>query len=209
MRAMGTSYDLADGEFLVRLARVTIETYLRTGRGRKVPADTPEKLKKKAGVFVTLSTYPDHDLRGCIGYPEPIMPLVEATMDAAISAATRDPRFPPVTASEMDRTLVEVTILTPPEPIQVDDPREYLERVEIGRHGLTIEKGFHRGLLLPQVPVEYGWDTEEFLAHTCMKAGLLPDAWCDPDTKICRFEGRVFQEKEPKGQVEEKGLKRC
>jgi hypothetical protein len=206
---METTYQLEDGRFLVELARRTIEIYFESGKTIEPPGDTPDKLKERAGVFVTLSTYPSHDLRGCIGYPEPVMPLVEATIRAAISASTNDPRFPPVSSAEMDKILVEVSILTPPVEIHVDDPREYPEKVEIGRHGLTVEKGFHRGLLLPQVPVEWGWDAEEFLANTCMKAGLMADCWLDGATKIHRFEGRVFQEKEPRGEVEEKVLKGC
>jgi len=203
------TYDLDDGRFLVRLARQTIETYLETGRKPAPPEDTPAKLREEAGVFVTLKTFPSHELRGCIGYPEPIMPLVEAAMDAAISAATRDPRFPNVVRDEMENITVEVSILTPPEPIRVADPREYPREVEVGRHGLTVERGFNRGLLLPQVPVEYGWDAEEFLSHACMKAGLLADCWLDEGTRICRFEGRVFQEREPGGEVVEVKMKTC
>lgn len=202
-------YDQVDGEFLVVLARRTIETYLKDGIVIEVPEDTPDKLNKEAGVFVTLHTYPAEDLRGCIGYPEPVMPLVKATIQAAISAATKDPRFPRVRASEMDSTVVEVSVLTPPELMKVDEPRGYLERIEIGKHGLIVERGYARGLLLPQVPVDQGWGTEEFLSYTCMKAGMVGDCWHDKETKIYRFQGMVFQEVEPRGEIMEKELKSC
>lgn len=202
-------YSLEDGAFLIRLARKAIETYLESGKVISPPRDAPEKLKQKAGVFVTLETYPEKDLRGCIGYAEPIFPLAEAVVKAAISAATEDPRFPPALLGEMDSTLVEVTILTPPELIAARHPKEYLSAIEIGKDGLIVERGLNRGLLLPQVAVEEKWGREEFLAYTCMKAGLLSDAWCDPATRVYKFQGRVFLETEPKGKVVEKKLKAC
>jgi hypothetical protein len=203
------TYSLDDGVFLVRLARKAISEYLSRRKTINPPEDTPKKLKSKAGVFVTLETYPAKDLRGCIGYPEPLMPLVEATIKSAISAATQDPRFPPVLENEMKRILVEVSILTPPKLIEVDSPKEYLSKIEIGRDGLIVERGFHRGLLLPQVPVDEGWDREEFLSHTCMKAGLMPDSWYDKGTKVYKFEGIVFAETEPEGKVVQRVLRPC
>ena len=116
--------DLKSGEFLVRLARAAIEEYLRSGNVISPPADTPPHLFEKRGVFVTLKTFPAKELRGCIGFPEPIMPLVDATIEAAISAATKDPRFYPLSPRELDRVVVEVTVLTPPEPLNVP-PKGY------------------------------------------------------------------------------------
>ncbi|MEE8168112.1 MAG: TIGR00296 family protein [Candidatus Hydrothermarchaeales archaeon] len=200
-------YAIEDGSFLITLARQTIERYLESGEFVSEPQDTPEKLREKAGVFVTLQTYPTKALRGCIGYPEPVLPLVEATIKAAISSATGDPRFPSLLRDELDKTLIEVSILTPSELIQVSSPKDYLTEIEIGKHGLIAEKGFNRGLLLPQVPVDEGWGIEEFLSHTCVKAGLLPDSWYDEDTKIHRFSGIVFSEVEPGGEVVERSLK--
>ncbi len=202
-------YSLEDGAFLVKLARSAIEKYLENGKLIVPPKNAPEKLKEKAGVFVTLETYPKKDLRGCIGYPEPVMPLVEAIIRAAVSAAVQDPRFPPILRGELESTLVEVSVLTPPELIKVKSPKEYLQKIEIGQHGLTVERGFNRGLLLPQVPVDENWGKEEFLSYTCMKAGLPPDCWCDEGTKIYRFSGIVFCEVKPKGEVVEKKLKKC
>ena len=202
-------YTLEDGRYLVRLARRAIEVYLRERKELAVPEDVPEKLRKKAGVFVTLETYPAHELRGCIGYPEPIYPLVEATIKAAIAAATQDPRFYPLSPEELEHCTIEVSVLTPPKLLKVSSPREYPEKIEVGRHGLIVERGFARGLLLPQVPVDEGWSTEEFLSHTCMKAGLMPDCWLDEGTKIYTFEGIVFAETSPGGEVVERALKRC
>lgn len=200
-------YDHSDGLFLIKLSRRAVEEYL-TARSRvAVPRDTPKRLRGNAGVFVTIETYPAKSLRGCIGYPEPVMPLAEATIRAAISAATEDPRFPPIHLEELAKSIVEISILTPPELVRVASPSEYLEKIEIGRHGLIAERGPYRGLLLPQVAVDQRWDVEEFLSHTCMKAGLMPDSWCGDDVAISRFEGRVFAEMEPMGAVEARKLR--
>ncbi len=199
-------YTIEDGEYLVKLARRAIEVYLTSARVISVE-DAPEKLKKKAGVFVTLETYPHRELRGCIGFPEPIYPLAEGTVKAAIAAAVQDPRFPPMQhRAEMNSITVEVSILTPPEEIEVESPREYPSKVVVGRHGLIVEKGSARGLLLPQVAVEQGWDAEEFLTYTCLKAGLPADCWLDEDVKVYRFEGIVFREEKPYGRVVEEKL---
>ncbi len=196
------------GEFLVRLARNAIEEYLRNRREIEPPRETPEKLWEKMGVFVTLTKHnaPKHvALRGCIGFPMPIYPLVKATIKAAIYAAVDDPRFPPVRESELDDLTVEVSVLTPPELIE-GPPEERPRRIKVGRDGLIIEKGIYSGLLLPQVPVEWGWDEEEFLAQTCWKAGLPPDCWLDEDTKVYRFTAEIFEEERPRGPVRRKPL---
>ncbi len=202
-------YTIEDGRYLVSLARRAIETHLREGVELPPPEDAPRKLREKAGVFVTLEEYPGHELRGCIGYPEPVYPLVEATIKAAISAATQDPRFPPLTLEELGHCTVEVTVLTKPELLVVESPREYAGKIEVGKHGLIVERGLAKGLLLPQVPVDHAWSVEEFLSHTCLKAGLLPDCWLEEGTKIYTFEGRVFAETSPGGEVVQRSLRRC
>lgn len=199
-------YEVEDGAFLIKLARETIENVLREGGAPSLPEDAPEKLKENAGVFVTLETYPEKDLRGCIGYPEPSLPLVEATSKAAVSAATEDPRFPPLLEGELEQTLIEVTVLTPPELIEVASPKDYAKSIEIGRDGLIIEKGFNRGLLLPQVPVDQNWSREDFLSYACMKAGLTADCWLDEDTNVYKFSGIVFTEVKPYGEVKERNI---
>jgi uncharacterized protein (TIGR00296 family) len=194
---------LAEGKLLVKTARQTIETYLREGKLPPAPK-VPPKFKEPRGVFVTLTR--GKELRGCIGHPMPTMPLIDALMDSAVSAATRDLRFPPVEPDELSEIEVEVSVLTEPELIKVKDPREYPKSITIGKDGLIVERGWHAGLLLPQVPVEWEWDSEEFLSHACMKAGLPPDAWLDKDVKISKFSAQVFREKKPGGEVEEHKL---
>ena len=185
---------LEDGEKLVRYARKVIENHVRGKESEEM-----ENFEEKMGVFVTLNTYPDKMLRGCIGIPEPIMPLKKAIKEAAISAC-HDPRFPDVRENEVDNIVVEVTVLTPPRVIKCK-PEEYEKNIKVGRDGLIVERGYYKGLLLPQVPVEYGWNVEEFLRHTCMKAGLPMDAWKDEGTRIYKFQGEIFAEEEPRGRI--------
>jgi hypothetical protein len=193
---------LEAGTYLVRLARRAIETKLQTGETIK-PTDANEKLRQPSGVFVTLNKLEgeEHSLRGCIGLPYPTMPLADAIVDAAISAATGDPRFRPVSAREMGSIVVEVSVLTPPENIKVQRPQQYPERIEVGKDGLIVSCGQRRGLLLPQVPVEWDWDAEEFLTQCCMKAWLPPDAWLTPGTEVSKFSAIIFTEEAPRGAV--------
>ena len=174
------------GQLLLTIARKNILHFLDTREMLSIN-DTPPEFKEKRGIFVTLKK--QGTLRGCIGYPEPVYPLLDALLDAAVSAAVRDPRFPPVTAPEMGDITIEVTVLTTPEEI-VPDP----ENVTIGKDGLIAEKGIFKGILLPQVPVEWGWDAEEFLCQVCIKAGLPPDCWLDKKTTIYTFQGQIFAE---------------
>ena len=194
---------LNEGKNTVKFARNIVEQYVRNKTIS--PSDLKGFFEEKQGVFVTLHTFPKHDLRGCIGIPIPVMTLREAIIESARSA-TRDPRFSPLKEKELDNIIIEVTILTKPELIKVNQPQEYVSNIEIGKDGLIVEQGFYKGLLLPQVPVEQGWNKEEFLSHTCMKAGLLPDAWFEESTKISKFSGQIFTEIEPRGEIEEKSL---
>jgi uncharacterized protein (TIGR00296 family) len=191
-----------EGKKAVKLARKAIETYLAE---KKVIGDRYSGVfEQKRGVFTTLTKH--GMLRGCIGFPYPIKRLDEAIIESAIAAATDDPRFPPVRLEEMDEIIVEVTVLTPPEKLNVK-PTELPKHVEIGKHGLMVKRGYYSGLLLPQVAVEYGFDPEEFLAQTCMKAGLPPDCWLVEGTEVYRFEGQIFKEVEPRGDIVEVDLK--
>ncbi|RLI05469.1 TIGR00296 family protein [Candidatus Bathyarchaeota archaeon] len=205
------SFELTDEEgiFLVKLARESIVEYLKTKRKKEPPSETPEKLKVKCGVFVTLNTVTGgkKNLRGCIGYPEPILPLVEATIDSAINSAVGDPRFPPVSLEEMNQVVVEVSVLTPLQLIKVEKPQEYPKKIKVGVDGLVVEHGWNKGLLLPQVPVEWGWSEEEFLSNCCLKAGLPPDFWLLPKTKVYKFQAIIFEEEEPDGKIVRVGLK--
>lgn len=189
-----------EGRTAVKLARKTIESFLSEERLSE-PQELGFKLspvfREKRGVFVTLTE--NGLLRGCIGHPFPDSTLEEAIIDSAISAATRDPRFPPVGEDELDDIVVEVTVLTPPEKINAP-PKELPNRIEIGRHGLIVKQGYCQGLLLPQVAPENNMDSIDFLSHTCLKAGLSPDAWLK-GAEISCFEGQIFKEKEPQGEV--------
>ena len=191
-----------EGGFLVGLARTSIEAAL--GSSEKVTLDgVSEKLRIPCGVFVTLNKVEgsSHSLRGCIGFPYPVKPLADAVAEVAVSAALRDPRFSPVSKAEMDSVVIEVSVLTPPELLSVERPDQYPSLIEIGRDGLIVARGQNRGLLLPQVPVEWGWDAEEFLTQSCLKARLQPDAWLLPGTEISRFKAIIFSEDEPREEV--------
>ena len=200
-----TSFTITDkeGYFLVRLARNAVEEHLKDGTILSPPKETPLKFMERLGVFVTLNKMKGRikELRGCIGFPYPTHPLVRAVIEAAIEAATRDPRFYPVSRSELNNIIFEVSILTFPQLIEVKDPREYPSKISIGRDGLIVERGYAKGLLLPQVPVEWGWNEEEFLCQCCMKAGLMPDCWLLKGTKIYKFSAVIIEELEPKGKV--------
>jgi len=204
------SFDLTleEGKLLVSLARKAVETYLKTRETIKPPSNIPEKLKEKCGVFVTINIVRNghKELRGCIGYPYPTEPLINAVIDSAISSATRDPRFYPMSIEELDQAVFEVSVLTPPELVKVEKPSEYPSKIKVGRDGLIVERGFFKGLLLPQVPVEWNWDEEEFLCQCCIKAGLPPDCWLLEGTKIYKFQAIIFEEVSPKGEIVRKEL---
>lgn len=196
---------LEQGTAIVRYARSVISSSFGHAE-----ADVPENLKniftEKRGTFVTLEKHPSGRLRGCIGIPEPVMPLGKAVKDAALSAAWGDPRFNRLDERELEGITVEVSILTKPAVIEVDEPSQYVDNVKIGRDGLIVDNGFLNGLLLPQVPVEQGWDVEEFLSQTCVKAGLSPDSWLAGKVKIFSFSAQVFSEQAPNADIVEKKL---
>ena len=200
---VGFEFSREEGVFLVGLARAAIERALLSEE-MPIPCDFSEKLMRKYGVFVTLNKqdWGSHCLRGCIGLPYPVKPLTEAVIDSAVSAALNDPRFPPVSLEEMDSIIVEVSILTPPKELGVETQKVIPDRVEVGVDGLIVSRGNQRGLLLPQVAVDWGWYAEEFLTQCCLKAWLQPDAWLLPDTKISKFQTIIFSEVEPRGTIE-------
>jgi len=199
---------LEEGKFLVNLARQTVTEYLKNGKILQVPESVSTKLMEPCGVFVTLNSYNNGEktLRGCIGLPYPTTPLAQAVIEAALSAATRDPRFPPVAPEELDQIIFEVSVLTPPERVKVEKPTDYPSKIKVGQDGLIVEKSYCKGLLLPQVPVEFNWKAEEFLCQCSMKGGLSPDSWLLKDTKIYRFQAIIFEEALPKGQIKLKKI---
>ena len=163
--------DTEEGILAVKAARTSIEAETQ---GIMPDVDLPVSFDRKSGVFVTINTYPSGDLRGCIGYPEPVFALKDALVHSAESAC-HDPRFMPLSFREAANCTVEVTILS--EPVLMGCPKDDIPKnIVIGRDGLIIQFGRRRGLLLPQVPVEWGWDVNEYLEQICYKAGLPADA---------------------------------
>jgi uncharacterized protein (TIGR00296 family) len=192
-----------EGTFLVKLARKAVEENLKDGRIMMPPKDVSPKLQERSGVFVTINSVKaqKRELRGCIGFPYPTHPLVRAVVEAAVESATGDPRFPPMKSRELEQVVFEVSVLTPPQLVAAASPKEYPSRIEVGVDGLIVENGLYKGLLLPQVPVEWEWDSEEFLCQCCLKAGLPPDCWVIKGTKIYKFTSIIAQELTPNGQV--------
>ncbi len=190
---------------LLKIARETLETYIKEGRRLNFKEDDPALLEH-CGAFVTLRNFipnrarsgsgtkskpqDEESLRGCIGHIVSNEPLYKTVRDMAIASSTEDPRFPPVTANELKDIKIEISVLSQPKKIK--DIKEF----ELGKHGVIVQKGFNQGVFLPQVATETGWKKEEFLSCLCShKAGLPPDAWKDKDINIYTFEAEVFEEK--------------
>lgn len=193
----------ADGEVAVGLARDALtEGLADRGRGReRIRAELPGVFREPRGVFVTLKRHPSGALRGCIGFPLPVFALADAIPRAALAAAVDDPRFPTVRASELGALVIEVSVLSVPEPIPSRRPDDRVAAVRVGRDGLIVEGLGSSGLLLPQVAPEQGWTSEEFLDGVCEKAGLPTRAWRDLRVTVKRFEAEVFGESAPGGPV--------
>jgi len=190
--------DLADGTLAARLARDAVVRATGAGPSFRPPPELPPVFHEPRGVFVTWYEHARRDLRGCIGFPEAVLPLGEALGEAAVSAALEDPRFRPVTAAELRGLVVEVSVLTPLEPVPLAGRPG---AVRVGTDGLVVERGRRRGLLLPQVAPEQGWDREEFLDGACTKAGLPTGAWRSADVAVLRFQAEIFRELTPAGDV--------
>jgi AmmeMemoRadiSam system protein A len=170
---------------LLKIARSSIQSALG---GKPFPQKEYKSglLSRPSGVFVTLRI--GENLRGCIGYVEPLFPLGQATQEAAVKAAMEDPRFMPMTLAELTSITIEISVLSPLSELHDKT------KIEIGKHGLVIDAGYRRGLLLPQVATEYGWDREQFLEHTASKAGLPSDAWKRSEVKLFTFTVEKFEE---------------
>jgi hypothetical protein len=188
-----------DGEILVKTARSAVTEYLMTRKKILLQEDFKSRFSYNSGVFVTLNK--TNELRGCIGFPTPEKKLYQSLVDASIASATEDPRFPHVKYEELNDISFEVTILTPPIEVKVENTLDYPSKIKVGRDGLIVRWEFGSGLLLPQVPIEWGWNEEEFLNHACEKAGAPHDCWKRKETRILRFEGIVFKETSPNGNV--------
>ncbi|MDR0334277.1 MAG: TIGR00296 family protein [Methanomassiliicoccaceae archaeon] len=197
--------DADDGTIAVRLARKIIVEEATLTRSNREPELTPP-FDEPTGVFVTIHTYPQLALRGCIGFTEAAYPLRDAIEYAARSAC-HDPRFLDLEADEINDIVVEVTILMPPKAIPVKDKADLPKAIRIGRDGLMLEYRGRRSVFLPQVPGDWGWDAVEYLENLCQKAGLAKDMWKDKECIIFAFEGIIYRETSPDGDVEE--VKEC
>lgn len=197
---------LKEGEKLVSIARNAILAELE----RK---DIPEydlkvkgkKFQEKSGVFVSLHL--DNDLRGCIGFPNPIMPLYKAVIEAAKAAAFEDPRFLPLTPDEMKKVNIEITVLTKPKMIENKEqkkPADIIKEIELGKDGLILEYSGFSGILLPQVPINEHWTTEQFLENLCLKAGVSKKSWENKTCRLFKFQAQIFSEEN--GNVKEINL---
>ncbi len=192
--------DAAEGTLLVRTARRAVVAALG-GRSSpaELPADPTGLFREHRGVFVTWYAHPSHGLRGCVGFPRPVLPLATGLPEAAVAAALDDPRFPSVTLAELGALVVEVSVLSPFESLGID---QRPTGVKVGRDGLVIESDAASGLLLPQVAPEQGWSATEFLEGVCEKAGLPPTAWRSPRAQLFRFTTEAFAERSPDGPVD-------
>jgi uncharacterized protein (TIGR00296 family) len=192
------------GIYLVKLARYAAKSWISIDKKPKPIEPIPEQAKLTTGAFVTVKVKDGNEthLRGCIGYPIGIKSLYEEIIDLAKESTLNDPRFDPVSEEELSSLIFEVTVLTPPEEIIYSTPRELLENINIPGDGLIVKYGRMSGLLLPQVPVEQGWDEEEFISYTCRKAFLPTDIWKKEKIKVEKFQGIIFSEKQPEGEIE-------
>jgi AmmeMemoRadiSam system protein A len=177
-----------DQRRLLMIARRALEARVR--RERDPALESGGALDARCGAFVTI--HRRHELRACLGRLETDWAVSRVVAHLGRAAADSDPRFAPVTPDELAVLTIEISALTPEQEVRS------VADIEIGRHGLIVERGHRRGLLLPQVATEHGWDVEAFLEHTCMKAGLPVDAWKD-DVRILSFEAEVFSERDADG----------
>ncbi|HZA08067.1 MAG TPA: TIGR00296 family protein [Nitrososphaeraceae archaeon] len=191
-----------DGEKLVRLARQAVKKYLDKST-IILPIDQ-DQLSQEAGVFVTLyylGKNKEEHLRGCIGFPIPEKKLYQSVIEAAINAATQDPRFSSVGRDELANIIFEVSVLSSPEKIKAQDATDYKNHIKIGRDGLILKWKYGSGLLLPQVAMELNWDIDEYLTNICYKANAPPDIWLMPESQLYKFEAMVYKETEPNGKI--------
>jgi AmmeMemoRadiSam system protein A len=172
---------------LLTIARMTIEHVVNRKSIPKIQIRS-DKLKENRGAFVTINKF--GQLRGCIGYTQPIYPLCQTIQQVAKAAALEDPRFSPVTPNEIKNLELEISVLSLPKKI------ETIDEIEVGEHGLIIKQNYFQGLLLPQVASDYGWNRTTFLEQTCRKAGLKKTAWKEKNTEIYIFSAEVFGEHE-------------
>lgn len=189
-----------EGIDLVRLARKSVESFIKN---KKII--NSNNSNKKAGVFVTIyhvnNMSDEKILRGCIGYVSPSNNIYNSVIAAAINAATEDPRFIAISEKELNEVIFEVSVLTKPSLIQIENTDESIKKIVIGRDGLLLESRYGSGLFLPQVPVEQKWNNREYLSNLCYKAGAPSDAWLLDDSKLYTFCSLIFRERSPNSEI--------
>jgi uncharacterized protein len=190
-------FTLKEGQHLVNVARDIVE---RLFDDRRPSLESLIQTNVNAGVFVSIHdcSTGENILRGCVGFPLPRGEFCSSLEEAAIAAATQDPRFSPISKEELGKVIFEVSVLNRPELISVAKPTDYLTMVKIGVDGLMLSWGEHSSLLLPQVALEFNWTVDEFLSNLCHKAGLTPDMWMNKDVKIYKFNCVIFRESKPR-----------
>jgi len=191
-------------EELVTIARKAVEEFFKVG-GLRIKEN--KKFQDKRGVFVTIHSHPNNELRGCVGFPYPEYPLYEAVQRAAVEAALNDNRFSPLTEDELDKVVFEVSILTTPEILNGTKLEEKINKIEDGEDGLILEHGLRKGLFLPQVWEDIP-DKKNFLEALCWKSALTPDYILDKNTKLYKFQVKAFKETKPKGEIAEIDFKK-
>jgi len=191
---------IKEAEELIKLARKSIKYFFASGRMMKELA--PKKYSEKQGVFVTLHEFPSNELRGCIGFPNPVIPLWNAVIEASVLAGFNDPRFNELKSDELKKIVIELSVLSVPEEIK-EKKEKIPEKIRIGRDGLIVDLNGASGLLLPQVATEWKWNSKQFLEETCIKAGLEKEDWKKKTCKILKFQAQIFREKKPEGKIQE------
>ncbi len=198
---MQFKYTIEQASQLIKLARQSIKEEFESGKekeNREKQGLEKKEFRQARGVFVTLLTFPEKKLRGCIGFPYPSLPINEAVSQAAKSSAFSDPRFPAMKKEEINKIIIEFSILTIPQEIKD------VKNIEIGKHGLMCQYLGYSGLLLPQVAIEHNMNKLKFIEAVCQKAGLPRDTWQDDKCKFHCFQTQIFTEIEPNGGVMEK-----
>ncbi len=194
---------IEDGKKLVAIARRALSRYLKHREIIK-PVEAGGRLNQTRPVFVILRKSPGRQMRGCLGYSIPPGPIASSVIEAAICAATSDPRFPPLSLQELEKTVIEVSVLTHPEPMELADRKGLPNAFVPGRQGLLLERGINEAILLPEFAAERRLSSKQFLEALCEYAGLEKSAWLDSKTVISRFDAVSFEEKEPGGEVVER-----
>ena len=198
--------NLEEGKHLVKLSREVLKEYFILKDKEKLEEKFKQELDKLTeirGIFVTLHSYLKHDLKGCIGFPDPIEPLGKLLLESTL-AAMQDPRFPALKEKELNKIVIEISLLTKPELIKVQSSKDYPKQIQIGKDGLIIELEDFHGLLLPIVAVEHKMNPEQFLDNCCIKAGLIPEIWREGQCNIYKFQTEVFSEVKPNGEIIQK-----